>query len=107
MNESQSYFIAWTRFILSILVVFIHMPHPTEIGLDFSLYAFVSQGVARVAVPAFFVISGYLFSIGLEDDWSWPRWGEGEKTLVNGINPVFVMEYNLCDSSKYSSLLPD
>ena len=91
MNEIQSYCIAWTRFILSVLVVFIHIPHPSEIGLDFSLYAFISQGIARVAVPAFFVISGYLFSIGLEDDWSWPRWwGKVKKRLLTVLIPYLL-----------------
>lgn len=57
--------IAWLRFPLIVLVVFIHVPRPPpdfEVARDFmNLF---SNVFARVAVPLFFVISGFLFFRG-------------------------------------------
>lgn len=57
----------------AILVVFIHV---------FSIYpgvsifrVFISQGVARVAVPVFFLTSGYLFFNGIEK-WNWSEYAK-------------------------------
>jgi surface polysaccharide O-acyltransferase-like enzyme len=66
------------RFPLMVLVAFIHADNRDiwvngTIGVlrpegDFALWLryFLSQGVARVAVPLFFAISGYLFFLGME-----------------------------------------
>lgn len=68
------------RFPLVALIVFLHAYSSTvgfsdrEIGVHHSIFIvdfvrnFVSQGVARIAVPVFFLISGYLFFFGFE--WS-------------------------------------
>ena len=69
------------RYPLIVLVVFIHADN-RELALQgphdllepqgtFSLWLrlFVSQGVARIAVPLFFAISGYLFFLGFGGAW--------------------------------------
>jgi surface polysaccharide O-acyltransferase-like enzyme len=68
------------RFPLIVGVVFIHAYSSTvgfadgEIGVSQSNFivdfvrSFISQGVARIAVPLFFLMSGYLFFVGFE--WS-------------------------------------
>jgi fucose 4-O-acetylase-like acetyltransferase len=72
------------RFPLIVGVVFIHCYQITmtmaqgSIGTAHSaawadsVRFFISQGVARVAVPLFFLISGYLFFQG---QWSWGKYG--------------------------------
>lgn len=72
------------RFPLIVLVVFIHnyantvrLPQGVEAGVIYSniwvdfARLFISQGIARVAVPLFFLVSGYLFFV---DDWSWTQY---------------------------------
>ena len=66
------------RFPLVVLVVFLHAYSSTvgfsdgEIGVSHSMFIvdlvrnFVSRGVATIAVPVFFLMSGYLFFAGLE-----------------------------------------
>ncbi len=66
------------RFPLVVLIVFLHAYSNTvvfsdeEIGIRDSIFIvdfvrnFVSQGVARIAVPVFFLMSGYLFFLGFE-----------------------------------------
>lgn len=68
-SEILSKTISWLRFPLIVLVVFIHvnygLPEPQEIS-DFPvanavLFSFLEDGIARVAVPLFFFISGFLY----------------------------------------------
>jgi surface polysaccharide O-acyltransferase-like enzyme len=80
LDEQSSRRLTILRFPLIVCVVFIHayasnvvtaegavgVTHPSYVA-DF-LRNFVSQGVARVAVPLFFLISAYLFFFGIE--WS-------------------------------------
>lgn len=53
------------KIILSILVVTIHM-QPLFGNYDFGGWA-ISNGIARIAVPCFFIISGYFIDIKLND----------------------------------------
>lgn len=73
------------RFPLIVLVVFIHAYQGTVVvaGLQLGpaetgsfanvIRAFISQGVARTAVPLFFLMSGYLFFIGIEAPGAYAR----------------------------------
>lgn len=70
--------IEWLRFFCAAAVVFIHAFHP-EAGTDpvtwhggvyDTVRILVSEGITRVAVPSFFLISGYLFFLHLE---AWNR----------------------------------
>lgn len=59
-NITLDYF----KFVLSILVITIHFKLLYEPGLAYWL---VSEGVARMAVPCFFIINGYYFAPKLGD----------------------------------------
>lgn len=76
MNERVSKIIRLVRFPLIILVLFIHgMPQADPLTggepLGWQLYHYISELISRnigaVAVPMFFVISGYLFFAGCAD----------------------------------------
>ncbi len=94
-TKLQSETFNFLRFILAVLVVFIHVPHP-EYTSGFSWYAYVffSQGIARVAVPVFFLISGYLFCSGLEQQWDWSLWRS--KIKKEQSRYCYRMYYGLC-----------
>lgn len=70
MNEQLSNKIKVLSFISILLVVVIHANHtnltqatPTNFNTSFYIQLFFSHGIATVAVPLFFCISGYLFFI--------------------------------------------
>lgn len=76
MNERLSVIIKTMRFPLIILVVFIHElsveVHRLHLSLDgwnlFHCFSeLISQNIARMAVPMFFIISGFLFFIRYQD----------------------------------------
>lgn len=87
MNPLQSKAISWLRFPLIVLIVYIHRtggydvgPELRSVSTDFLylsradcfvyLKIFSQQVFPRVAVPSFFVISGYLFFTNIRY-WSW------------------------------------
>ena len=72
-NSIKSQTIEWLRFFCAVAVVFIHI-FAFSWGTD-RARIFFAQGVCRVAVPVFFLISGYLFYVGLEC-WDWKIWKE-------------------------------
>lgn len=69
------------RFPCAVLIVLIHVfqvsPEVERSSFSFfdTLQILLSQGVARIAVPVFFLISGYLFFSKL-DKWDWRIYGE-------------------------------
>lgn len=79
-NNLQSQTINWLRFPLIVLVVFIHnqgkgtslsdviIPWGAMQGTDYYnlLRLFITSVFARIAVPTFFIISGYLFFIKID-----------------------------------------
>ncbi len=86
MTQNVSYTIKALRFPLVVLVVFIHSfgaGEYTPYHISFSCissYDFyniiritISHVIALVAVPLFFIISGYLFYVKLEN-WDWNIW---------------------------------
>lgn len=97
MNHFQkqiSESISWLRFPLVLMVVFIHSSGFGEFQTDsfnfsaladISLYDFlrilVSRILCQVAVPLFFIISGYLFYTKFDiQSWSWEIWIKKIKT---------------------------
>lgn len=95
MNNQQSNVINATRFILVTLVVFIHMLPYEHQALEWRLgirplYIFLSEtishNIGRMAVPMFFVFSGFLFiySKGSIADYEFfvCKWKKRIKTLV-------------------------
>jgi surface polysaccharide O-acyltransferase-like enzyme len=87
------------RFPLIIGVVFIHNFDTTvsmvggaigvahnSVWVEF-VRLFVSRGVARVAVPLLFLVSGYLFFFG---EWSWERYGSKLKRRLHTLLIPFL-----------------
>ena len=74
MLYSSSKVITWLRFPLACLIVLLHsqIQEPTyrpivvSSGFAYALKILLSEGICRIAVPAFFLISGYLFFLNLE-----------------------------------------
>ena len=60
------------RFPLIVLVVFIHaytfnmVPFRSELGLSYQFQNVISNGIARSAVPLFFLFSGYLYFLNFD-----------------------------------------
>ena len=98
----QSASIDLLRFPLAIMVIFIHM-NPDVINLvdaDFSLISghgiynvtgiLLSHVLTHIAVPTFYLISGYLFFINFQK-WSW----EGYKKKLNSRIKTLLVPYLL------------
>lgn len=60
---------------------------------------FISQGVARVAVPLFFLVSGYLFFLG---QWSWSKYADKLKRRINTLLIPFLF-WNLATWAIYTA----
>jgi len=98
MNER----IALLRFPLIIGVAFIHVDGTTidivaaSVGMDQSGYFsqlirnFISQGLARIAVPLFFMMSGYLFFLDFE--WSLDKY---KRKIRNRISTLLIRDCSL------------
>ena len=75
MNTYLSDKLKVVSFISMMLVIFLHAynlivrlktgPVVIDRGYNFFIQEFISQGLARIAVPLFFTISGYLFFLNL------------------------------------------
>lgn len=80
-SSLQSRTIDALRFPCAILVVLVHTfrAHPGSTGFPYApfeaLEIALSQGISRIAVPVFFLISGYLFFSRL-DPWDWHVYGD-------------------------------
>lgn len=72
--QIESKVISWMRFPLAMLVVFVHVPR-TEGNL---IEWVCSDAIASMAVPLFFVLSGFLYFINIDTessprDWYWRK----------------------------------
>ena len=100
MTPNESLRLDALRFPLIVLVVFIHAYEASvrfsgsvvgaaeiDSGFD-SLRVLISQCIARVAVPLFFLIAGYLFA--WQDSFSWNRFVEKLRSRVRTLFIPFV-----------------
>jgi len=81
------------RFPLAVAVVVLH--HGVTLVLDATgalkvLCIFFQEGICRLAVPAFFFFSGYLFFNKLQE-WSWQEWGEKLKRRVWSLFVPYIL----------------
>lgn len=102
LNKLQSETINILRFPLAIAVVFIHVEHNTTgiMKTVFSIFSIhglyniicilISEIIAQIAVPMFFMISGLLFFINLER-WSWDVY----KAKIKRRIPTLIIPYLL------------
>lgn len=89
--------IAWLRFPLIVLVVFIHVSYglpETQKITDFPVANmicenFVQAGIASVAVPLFFLVSGFLYFY--KTDWSVKAYGKKSCSRVKSLLVPFVV----------------
>lgn len=95
LDPRQSATIDAMRFLLIVLVLFIHMlppelqPVTTELTAK-NVYVFVTEMISHnlgaMAVPAFFVLSGYFFFLPLDGSlsfsWLGERWKKRTRTLL-------------------------
>ena len=93
-NSVQSKAIEWLRFFCAVLVVFIHAFGPKVASYKNGVYDTIrilfSQGIGRVAVPIFFIISGFLFFVKLER-WDSQIWINKLKNRVHSLLiPYFI-----------------
>lgn len=93
-QKLQSRTVAWMRFILAVMVVFIHVPHNTLFGLIFC------DDFCRLAVPAFFLISGYYFFTNF-DGWNTTLWIDKLKTRIFKILIPFIL-WNIIALAQYA-----
>jgi len=76
MDAYLSHKLKTLSFILMLMVVYLHAfnlnisikGEPLSIGLGYNVFIqnFISQGITRIAVPLFFLISGYLFFFNIK-----------------------------------------
>ena len=94
-SNKVSCIIDFSRFPLAVLVVFIHYIGIGDMTISassfcdissYDAYSFIrvlfSRVISQVAVPAFFLISGYLFYKRLEQ-WDWNIWKEKVKSRIH------------------------
>lgn len=91
--------ISWLRFACAFLVVFLHAFGPPmepgraiiwNNGIYDTVRILISQGICQVAVPVFFLVSGYLFFVGLED-WNGTRYKEKLAKRVRSLVVPFLL----------------
>lgn len=89
-QQYESKVIELARFILAILIVVRHSAYSEIIsggGYNSIIQVFLSHGVSSLAVPTFFLISGYLFFKKLEH-WDWNVWlGKMKRRVMTLIVP--------------------
>lgn len=92
MDSRQSSTIEWLRFVMACMVVLLHASGKGILGHDsFSYIRIVfAHGICRVAVPVFFVISGYLFFTKLQI-WDTPTWIEKVKRKIHSLLIPYIV----------------
>lgn len=98
MNTSKiaSRTIEALRFPCAVLIVLIHVfqvrPETglSRFSLSYAVQILLSQGIARIAVPVFFLISGYLFFSKL-DRWDWGAYFQKLKKRVRTLLVPYLL----------------
>lgn len=98
MKATDSNVIVWLRFPLACLIVLLHAqfveveyrPVVLTSGFAYALKIFCMEGICRIAVPAFFLISGFLFFVNLEQ-WDKGIWlGKMKRRLHTLVIPYLL-----------------
>lgn len=88
-SDHQSVVIEWLRFSMTVAVVVLHassMHTDPSLPVYSTLCVLFPQGICRVAVPCFFLISGFLFFKNLES-WNWDTW---KTKLVRRVHSLLI-----------------
>ncbi len=115
ISAKESKILDLLKFTLVFLIIFVHM-NPTTVSLenaDFPLFSHhgvsnalaigISYALAQVAVLVYFLISGYLFGIGIED-WSWNVYFKKLKSRSRSLLLPYIL-WNLISISSFVALL--
>ena len=98
-NSVKSKIIEWLRFFCIVAVVLIHAHGQPLEGKDVISYQYgaydtirilFSEGLCRVAVPIFFLISGYLFFYNLEE-WNKNIWIDKLKKRIKTLLVPYIL----------------
>ena len=92
-NTHQSQVIDWLRFSMAVSVVVLHAgrePVLSSYPIYSTLCILFPQGICRIAVPCFFLISGYLFFKKLEN-WNLEIWREKMARRVHSLFIPYVL----------------
>ena len=98
MKATDSKVIEWLRFPLACLIVLLHAqileptwrPIVADSGFAYTLKIICSEGICRIAVPSFFLISGYLFFKNLER-WDKDVWlGKMKRRVHTLLSPYLL-----------------
>ncbi len=73
MSSTDPILIQRLRFPLAVMVVFIHSGNKPFVDSGEWIRVMFADVIPAIAVPLFFLISGYLFFRGLER-WNWDEW---------------------------------
>ena len=71
ISKTNSNKVANLGFVASLLVVFIHLSEPSTMGLSWVCHYMIRHVVAPIAVPYFFVVSGYFIAAHSENPGWW------------------------------------
>ena len=91
----------------AVLVVVIHVPwpHDTPFSIGWFLYEGLAEGVARMAVPYFFAVSGFFLARHFDEKGWWPR--EIGKRLRSLVPPYVVWSLVALLASIFLSIVFD
>lgn len=91
MSDKDSQVINLIRFPLAVMVVLIHCGSRSFVDGGEWFRTLVSDVLPAIAVPLFFVISGFLFFQGLEQ-WDWEKWkGKMRRRVKTLLIPYLIM----------------
>lgn len=94
LQSIQSRAIDYLRFPMAALVVLLHTA-ALGVGSSYPVYSTLcialGRGICRIAVPSFFMISGYLFFSKLEETWNTGIWLDKLKKRVRTLLVPYVL----------------
>lgn len=88
MNPYISRKLRYISFILILMVVFLHAHNISGKGdiINYYVQNIISNGITKISVALFFLISGYLFFINIPD----PQWADFKKKIQSRLRTIVI-----------------